>query len=407
MELKSKYQYTYFIYPYVVDEYKYRKYILNLLKNKRVKIKNIEKEKDLEIYNYFLPNMKKYIFCNFEITKNKINSMKKLNKNMQAKILSQYDCVMFEYELEKSIQGKAGNENCIFFEIQKIEIICFNTGICFLNIKTNVEGTDSFRDILDFNYKFKDLNSENSNLRNYENINIQSSAFKDIENISEIINDIVGNKENLRDINIQENTIFTYSYTCLEEEMWNKENGFEKIQNDYMKYILLKPSTHDSSDLRYDEGMSYNDYVKIGGSNSSLGLLTSTIKIENYTKLPATFENEYLYTYIISLYKKIYLQSMQCKLEKTKNPFNVLKTIDKFVKQIELIDITEDSFGKEFYKYVQEKIGYKETYKRIEEWKNIIKHNKSFKKIKNRNSTLKIIILILVIINIILLCRLK
>ena len=62
MELKSKYQYTYFIYPYVVDEYKYKKYILYLLNNKKIKIKNIEKEKDLEIYNYFLPNIKRYMF---------------------------------------------------------------------------------------------------------------------------------------------------------------------------------------------------------------------------------------------------------------------------------------------------------------------------------------------------------
>ena len=29
MELKTKYQYTYFIHPYVIDERKYDKYILN------------------------------------------------------------------------------------------------------------------------------------------------------------------------------------------------------------------------------------------------------------------------------------------------------------------------------------------------------------------------------------------
>ena len=38
MELKTKYQYTYFIYPYVIDEKKYDKYLLKLLNNKNCKI---------------------------------------------------------------------------------------------------------------------------------------------------------------------------------------------------------------------------------------------------------------------------------------------------------------------------------------------------------------------------------
>ena len=33
MELKTKYQYTYFIYPYIIRENKYDKYILKLLNN--------------------------------------------------------------------------------------------------------------------------------------------------------------------------------------------------------------------------------------------------------------------------------------------------------------------------------------------------------------------------------------
>ena len=406
MELKSKYQYTYFIYPYIIDQYKYTKYILNLLNNKKIKIKCIEKEKDLEIYNYFLPNIKKYMFGDFEITKNKINHIKELNKNMQAKILSQYDCIMFEYELEQSMQGKAENEKCLFFEIPKIEIICFNTGICFLNIKTNIEGSNNFSDILDFNYKFRDLNSENNNLKNYENINIQSSTFKDIETISDIIKNITGHKENLKKLNMQEDKVFTYAYTCL-EEIPDKENETEIIKKEYTKYISLKPSLYNSNNLRYEEGIQKNNYVKIGASNLGIGLLTTTKEIENYTKLPHSFENEYLYTYIIALYKKIYLQITQYQLEKTKNPFNILKKIDKFIKKIELSEITEDEFGKEFYKYTQEKIGYNETYKRIKDWRQIIKQNKAYKKVKTRDKILKIVILILAIINIILLWKLK
>ena len=37
MELKTKYEYTYFIYPYVIKESKYLKYLMKLLK----KLKNL------------------------------------------------------------------------------------------------------------------------------------------------------------------------------------------------------------------------------------------------------------------------------------------------------------------------------------------------------------------------------
>ena len=42
MELKTKYQYTYFIHPYIVDNKKYNKYILKLLKDKRCELKIFE-----------------------------------------------------------------------------------------------------------------------------------------------------------------------------------------------------------------------------------------------------------------------------------------------------------------------------------------------------------------------------
>ena len=42
----TKYQYTYFIHPYIIDENKYDKYIYKLLKDKKCSYKIFEKEKD-------------------------------------------------------------------------------------------------------------------------------------------------------------------------------------------------------------------------------------------------------------------------------------------------------------------------------------------------------------------------
>ena len=42
MELKVKYQYTYFIKPFLIKENKYEKYLLNLLNNSNCKLKIFE-----------------------------------------------------------------------------------------------------------------------------------------------------------------------------------------------------------------------------------------------------------------------------------------------------------------------------------------------------------------------------
>lgn len=74
-----------------------------------------------------------------------------------------------------------------------MEIICFNTGICFLTFKTVLNGENNLDDVLNFNYKFRDINSNLSQLREYENIRIQTSTFKDIRDFSSLIKEIAGN----------------------------------------------------------------------------------------------------------------------------------------------------------------------------------------------------------------------
>ena len=53
MELKTKYEYTYFIYPYVIKESKYLKYLMKLLKDKNCELRIFKKDKDMDIYSFF------------------------------------------------------------------------------------------------------------------------------------------------------------------------------------------------------------------------------------------------------------------------------------------------------------------------------------------------------------------
>ena len=72
MELKTKYQYTYFIYPYVIKESRYQKYLQKLLKDSNCKLRIFRKDKDLDIYSYFSHRARNYMFSSFNLSKSKI-----------------------------------------------------------------------------------------------------------------------------------------------------------------------------------------------------------------------------------------------------------------------------------------------------------------------------------------------
>lgn len=363
MELKTKYQYTNFIYPYIIDEAKYSNYILKLLKDKKCKIKFFEKEKDYSIYSYFLPVMRNFMFNDFEFTKSKIEKFESLETQTQAALLSKYNSIIFDYDLGENAVGKIGEEEGIFFNIQKIEIICFNTGICFLCIKTNIENSEKFSDMLDFNYKFKNIMSD---LKQYDKIKIQTDKFKNSKEFEEIIRKItVEKKENL---SIDHDKLFVYSYACIDQENWNTEEGFGAIENEFLKYVNVLESSY-KSNLSNNITLDTIDklkYSKIGFTKDSTALFTSNIETENYTKLPFKYENEYLYTYIFCLYQKMYLKKIIEESKKHKKG-NLRKEFIKFTKKIWIQEITSDDSGSNIYEKWKEEL---ETEKLFEEAKN-------------------------------------
>lgn len=347
MELKTKYQYSYFIYPYIIKENKYERYLLKLLKDRKIKVRFMQKEKDLELYTYFLPAIRKFMFQDFEYTQEKIRKFKEFDKKMQATILAKKDCTILEYNIEQGVQGKSGEKEGIFFKVSKIEIICFKTGICFLCMKTNVEDSNKFSDVQDFNYKFKDINSENiNNLKKYENIRLQNHTFSDVKGLGDLIKEITGARLENKQLNLETNRFFTHCYTCIEQEGENDENEFEKMEFEFLKYVNIVPSSYKLA-FKHKENqiLSNSKFVKIGFSKLGTTLLTTGRDTYNYTKLPDTFEKEYLYTYLLNLYKKIYLNKIE---NEFKNPLKIKAARKKFVeftKNIWIQDITNDDEG--------------------------------------------------------------
>lgn len=372
MELKTKYQYTNFIYPYVIDENKYDKYILRLLKDKNCKLKLFEKEKDLDIYNFFLPHIRNYLFPTFEFRNEILREFNSLSNDAKSKIISKHNMTCFEYYLDENVQGKIGEGDGIFFDIGKIEIICFKTGICFLTLKTHIDGTSSFSDILDFNYRFKTICSEFSNLRDYENIKIQTNSFKDIKDIKEFTQMITGvnKKKSLFEETLEEDQFYNYSYVCIENDKWNEKNEFSMIDNDFFKYANVLPSNYASDfdkqnieqNLHIIEKLKYS---KTAVTKTNCNLFCSGIDTYNYTKLPYEYENQYFYTYIVALYKKLFLKRMNTQFKDYEKISKMRAKFINFTREFWEKEITIDDTGTLFYKTVEKTLELDDLYEEI------------------------------------------
>ena len=345
MELKTNYQYTYFIHPFIVKENRYQKYLLKLLKDKKCNIKIFKKEKDLKLYKYFLPEIRKFLFSSFDFTPNKLKELEKLPIETQSALLSRYTCTMFEYVLEKDIQGKTGEEKGIFFGIRKLEIICFNTGICFLCIKTNIENTNRFDDLLNFNYKFRDIKQQ-FQLSSFDKIRIQTDAFEDVKSFTDFIGQITGANLEAAKYDIDTERFLSYSYACIEQDYWNEYRKFENIEHNFIKFTNIMPASNIASFIK-DESVTISEwkYAKLGLTKQGITLFSSATEMNNYTILPEEFETQYFYTYILNLYKKIYLKKLGFEFSNSKNVKKARKKFIEFTKKIWIQEITEDEAG--------------------------------------------------------------
>ena len=401
MELKTKYEYTYFIHPYIVDENKYNKYILKLFKDKKCTFKIFEKEKDLEIYNFFNPHIKAYVFPTFEYRDIRLRDFNDLSIETKSKIVSKHFMACFDYKSDSDVQGKLGEENGIFFNISKIQIICFNTGICFLIIKTNIEGTEDFGDLLDFNYRFKTINSEFCSLKDYENIKIQTGAFTDVKDISEFISQITGTYQ--RKISgtkqeLSDSCFYSYSYACIESDKWNEKNSFLYIENDFYKYVNALPRNYlsDFNTKNFEQNLHIIDkfkYSKIAITNTCANVLCSGIDTFNYTKLPYQYENEYFYTYIITLYQKMFLKKLNSDFKEYEKITKMRLKFINFTKHIWEKEITTDDTGSLFYNTIKETLGLEELYNEIRTKYEIVYKDLNIEK---NNSYYTIIIILLI-----------
>ena len=402
MELRTKYQYTYFIYPYLIDEKKYNNYIYQLLKNKKCQLKWFNRKKNVEIDSYFLPEIKENIFWTINSCNDSIKEYEKLDTRMQANILTKKKCNIFEYKLEKDIPGKIIEKDGIFFDITKVEIICFNTGICFLLFKTVLNDVNNFSDVLNFNYKFKNINSKIEKNIEYDNIKIQTSKLNNMQYFSELIKEIAGKNILANKINLDTEQLITYSYVCLEQSSWNEDTNLKLIEKEFEKYRKVKPADEPMNDAILKEQSIYKEkYLYYGISSNSSVLLTCDNNIKNYTTLMFKYENELLYHYIISLHKKIYLKKLNFVFSKTKKFKNIKTKFLEFAKKDWIFEITNDDFGKIIEKLYMQDQNIDGIFLKIKQQYDLYYKENEITKNKKYKKWVMIIIISILILNIV------
>jgi len=401
MELKTNYQYTYSIYPFIIKENKYKEYIRKMIKDKKYKLKTFQKEKDFKMYQYFLPKVRELLFSSFSFGNEKSKQFEELSIDTRVAILSKYPCNIFEYDLEKDIQAKVDDKKGIYFSVKKVEIICFSTGICFLCIKTNLADESEFSDVLNFNYKFKDINFDTTNLQGYDKIKIQTDSFSNTETVRDFIENITGTNNGIEKLNIDTNRFLTYSYVCVDQAAWNNTNSFDSIQQQFMKYANNLPA---DNSVNFDEEsmkvFSNWKYAKIALTKSAVSLFSSTYDINNYTVLPYEYENQYFYTYVFNLYKKVYLEKMAYEYKETKNIRKIRDKLTEFTKQVWIQEVTQDSTGSKLNDELKESLQLDALYKQVKNKYDILYKNLNIKKSVRVNFIVLVVLMMSLILNV-------
>lgn len=370
-----------------------------MLKDENCKLKIFQKEKDFKMYKYFLPKTREFLFSSFSMSNEKVKQLEELPIETRAALLTKYQCNIFEYHLKKDIQAKVQDKSGIFFKIQKIEVICFQTGIAFLVIKTTLDEYEKFSNVLNFNYKFRNINNELSDLENYDNISIQTDSFATTQSFRDFVRKITGGKSEALKLNIDTERFLTYSYVCIDQEAWNPTTQFENIQYYFNKYANILPADNSIElDNEKVETFSKWKYAKLGLTKLGMTLFSSTSDMNNYTILPEEYENQYFYTYIINLYKKIYLKKLENDFKNRNNIKKARRKFIEFTKKMWIQEITDDETGTLLNHKLQEVFELEKLYAEVKN-----KYDMLYKELnieRNRNSL--IIISVILVISLIL-----
>lgn len=123
------------------------------------------------------------------------------------------------------------------------------------------------------------------------------------------------------------------------------------------------------------------DISKFGVSRAGAVFFTSSINTVNYTHLPFECENEYLYTYIFTLYEKLYLSKLLADFKADIKVKRAGKDFVKFTNEVFVHEITNRDNGILFFDAAKKVLGLQNRYEKTKEQYDVV-----YKKFKMQNS---------------------
>ena len=103
-------------------------------------------------------------------------------------------------------------------------------------------------------------------------------------------------------------------------------------------------------------------YYKNAITKMSSNLFCSGIDTYNYTKLPYKYENEYFYTYILAIYKSIFLRKLDNDFKEYDKIVKMRTRFIEFSKALWNKEITVDDEGALFFKTLNKVFEVEEAY---------------------------------------------
>ena len=238
-------------------------------------------------------------------------------------------------------------------------------------------------------------------MKQYENINIKTNSFEDLNKIKEVIDEITQDKE--KDLTVEnKQKFYTFAYTCIQGENWNDRNPFENLENEFFKYANVCPSNYltDLNKKNDEQNLSIISklkYVRTGITNTSCNLLASMVDMYNYTKLPYEFENQIYYTYILRLYQKIFLNQINTEFKSYDQIIKIRHEFISFAKNLWVKDVTTDDTGSLYYRVLKNTFELDDLFEEIRKKYEIIYKDLKIEK-NNRDNSIIVMLLILSLI---------
>ena len=179
-------------------------------------------------------------------------------------------------------------------------------------------------------------------------------------------------------------------------------NEFDNIRSSYIKYANILPNDNNVNFEKEDmKVISKWKYAKLGLTKQGITLFSSSCDMNNYTVFPQEFQEQYLYTYILALYTKIYLKKINLEFIHSTNIKKARKQFIKFTQTLWINEVTNEDTGSLFNQYLKDVLELKTMYLDAKNKYDILYKELNIEKSAKNNMFIVILLVVAILINII------